>query len=105
MARAQEEAALWRPWTFVRPIVTRFSAVDTRVNRTNPEAPGQVLTSVLLVGRWRPSLSVPVVLDCRGARRAPLTGDTPLEGPLDWEDLPATDETLSAACGAAAARS
>jgi hypothetical protein len=104
VARAREETAPWRPWTYMRPIVTRFSAVDTRLNRTNPEAPGQVLTSVLLMGRWQPSLSVPVVFDCPGGRRAALTGDAPLEGELDWEQLPATDETLLVACKAGPAQ-
>lgn len=103
VARAQEESAPWRPWSYVRPIVTRFSAVDTRVSRTNPGAPGQVLTTVVLVGRWQPGMTVPVLFDCESSRRAPLTGDTPLaeiDGTgLSWEELPPTDETLRAACG------
>jgi hypothetical protein len=98
VARAQAETAPWRPWTYIRPIVTRFSAVDTRRSRTNPKVPGQVLTTVLLIGRWQPSLAVPVVFDCPGARRAALTSDTPLDGEFDWEELPETDETLRATC-------
>jgi hypothetical protein len=104
VARAQENSAPWRPWTYVRPLVTRFSAVDTRMNRTNPDAPGQVLTTVLLVGRWQPGASVPVIFDCEGARRAMLTGDAPLGAEPDWEVLPATDESLRAACDAVPAQ-
>lgn len=103
VARARQESAVWRPWTYVRPIVTRFSAVDTRMNRTNPDAAGRVLTTVLLVGRWQPGVTVPVIFDCETSRRAPLTGDTPLpetaRSDLDWEEIPSTDELLRIACG------
>lgn len=98
VVRAQEERAVWRPWTYLRPIVTRFSAVDTRATRTNPEAPAQVLTSVVLIGRWRPGITLPVLFDCDGARRAAMTSDAPLDGDIQWEALPATDEALRAAC-------
>lgn len=98
VVRAQEESALWRPWTYVRPIVTRFTAVDTRATRTNAAAPGQVLTTVLLVGRWQPAISVPVLFDCPGSRRAPLVGAARTGGEPAWEDLPPQDETLRAAC-------
>lgn len=98
VARAQREAAPWRPWTYVRPIVTRFSAVDTRTSRTNADAPGQVLTTVLLVGRWQPVVSVPVLFDCRGARRAALVDGASLQDEPAWEQLPPEDEALRAAC-------
>lgn len=98
VARAQTESALWRPWTHVRPVVTRFSAVDTRTSRTNAEAPGQVLATVLLVGRWRPVVSLPVLFDCAGSRRAALVGGSLPEGEPPWEALPPTDEALRAAC-------
>lgn len=101
VVRVQEESAVWRPWTYLRPVVTRFSVVDTRTSRTNADAPGQVLTTVLLFGRWRPAASVPVLFDCQGFRRAPLVGDDPLSGEPAWEDLPPTDEALRAACGRA----
>lgn len=104
VARAQENSAPWRPWTYVRPLVTRFSAVDTRLNRTNPDSPGQVLTTVLLIGRWQPSASVPVIFDCEGARRAAFSSDAPLDAEPDWEELPPTDESLRAACGPIAAQ-
>jgi hypothetical protein len=88
VARAQENSAPWRPWTYVRPIVTRFSAVDTRMNRTNPEAPGQVLTTVLLVGPLAARRQRAGHLRLRGRPPRLLTGDAPLEGRADWEELP-----------------
>jgi hypothetical protein len=48
--------------------------------------------------------SAHLVFDCPGGRRAALTGDAPLEGELDWEQLPATDETLLVACKAGPAQ-
>lgn len=112
VARAVEDAAPWRPWTYVWPIVTRFSAVDTRARRTNAARPGEVLTSVILVARWAPLRTLPVLFDCGASRMAALSGedllpsgdddeagDEPGDGP-DWVALPASDEALSVACEA-----
>ena len=102
VARATETRAPWRPWTYLRPIVTRFSAVDARAPRINPGRPGEVLVPVLLVGRWSASATIPVVFDCEGRRMAALSGDAELPGPglpePQWTDLPEGDEALAAAC-------
>ena len=104
VARSVEDRAPWRPWTYLRPIVTRFSAVDTRQPRTNAERPGEVLVPVLLVGRWAASATIPVIFDCAGHRMAALSGEAVLPGPgdaePDWTELPPTDEALAAACPA-----
>lgn len=98
VARTVEESALWRPWTYLHPIVTRFSAVDLRTARTNPEAPGQVLATVLLIARWQPRSAVPVLFDCDRARQAPLLGPDPFAEPIPWEAVPPDDDVLRAAC-------
>jgi hypothetical protein len=100
VVRTVEERAVWRPWTYLRPIVTRFSAVDTRTARTNPDAPGQVLAQVLLLARWQPRSAVPVLFDCEGARQAPLLGADPFAEPIPWEPVSPDDEALRAACAA-----
>ncbi|NAZ36179.1 hypothetical protein [Rubellimicrobium sp. CFH 75288] len=104
VARTVESRAPWRPWTYLRPIVTRFIAVDTRAPRTAPEALGQGIVPVLFVARWQGTESVPVLFDCPGARRLPLTGEAPIPSPGDpstpWEQVSPDDEVLRAACTA-----
>jgi hypothetical protein len=100
VARAQAETAPWRPWTYIRPIVTRFSAVDTRRSRTNPEVPGLVADPpCLLLNRdagSRASAGASRLRRHPGARRAALTQRHPARRRVDWEELPETDETLRA---------
>jgi hypothetical protein len=100
-----EERAVWRPWTYVSPITTRFTAVDLRNPRRNEAAPGMVMVDVLLFARWQPPRSIPVVIDCDGKRRADPAGSTiqfddagRIES-ADWRDLPDDDPVLLAACG------
>lgn len=102
---AKSSDSMWyRPWTFLRPLTLRMVAVDTRRNRTHAEAPDQVMTSVLLLGRWMPTRAIPVVFDCAGQRRADLHAGVELadDGQLigaDWRRLQADDPALRAACG------
>jgi hypothetical protein len=93
----------YRPWTYARPLGLRMVAVDTRRNRLHDEAPGQVMTTVILLGRWLPTREMPVVFDCVGARRADLHAGVQLgaDGQLvgaQWRTLAADDATLTAAC-------
>ncbi len=98
------ESMWYRPWTYIKPLSLRMVAVDTRRNRHHADAPGQVMTSILLMGRWVPTRAIPVVFDCDLARRADLhagvemTDDGSLIG-ADWRQLGAGDTALEAACG------
>ena len=102
VARAIDETAPWRPWSYIRPIVTRFSAVDARATRTNPDRPGEVLATVVLIGRWSASATLPVIFDCTGHRMAALSSDAQIpsgeDAALDWTALPPDDEALAVAC-------
>jgi len=66
------ESSWYRPGTYPRPLGLRAVALDTRRNRTHPAQPGQVMTSVVLLGRWMPARQIPVVFDCQTSRRADL---------------------------------
>lgn len=95
------ESALWRPWTYLAPIVTRFVALD-RAQITRP-APGIAQTDLLLIARWQPLQVVPVAYDCAKGARADLFGgatvnpDGTTSGPA-WLPLAADDAGLKAAC-------
>ncbi len=101
---ASSSDSMWyRPWTYLKPLTLRMVAVDTRRNRTHAEAPDQVMTSVLLLGRWMPTRAIPVVFDCAGQRRADLHAGVELaaDGQLvgaDWRRLQPDDPALRAAC-------
>jgi hypothetical protein len=98
-----ESRKVYRPWTYMVPMVDRFIAVDTGTARTNPDMPGQQLLDVYLMGRWSPSYRVPMVLDCIGLRRADLIEGVELDGngrvPDDaWQPLSADDPLIATAC-------
>jgi hypothetical protein len=103
VASVSQESMWYRPWTYVRPLSLRMVAVDTRRNRQHPNHPDQVMTSVLLLGRWMPVHEIPVVFDCTGQRRADLHAGVQLgaDGSLDnadWRRLHPADPALQVAC-------
>ncbi|MDH3264778.1 MAG: hypothetical protein OEM24_12365 [Paracoccaceae bacterium] len=98
-----EETSWWRPWTYLVPLTTRFIAVNKGSIKTHEAAPGQRLAEVLLIARWQGTITVPVLFDCEGARRADLLGGAEF-GPdgavvgAEWHQLPADDPVLFVAC-------
>lgn len=93
----------YRPWTYVWPFTNRITLIDHRYTRRHENFPDQVLTAVVMMGRWEPGRQVPVVFDCAGGRRADLRAhvviaeDGAIEG-ADWLRLPQDDPLLQAAC-------
>lgn len=97
------ESSWYRPWTYLRPLSLRAVTLDTRRNRTHPAQPGQVMTSVVLLGRWMPVRRIPVVFDCQAGRRADLhaaveLGDDGHLSGADWRELAPDDPALAIAC-------
>lgn len=104
VASTNEIRAWYRPWTYVFPLVNRLIAIDHRFDRRNPAMSGQVLTQVVLMGRWEPSRQFGVLFDCTGRRRADLIDQVVFadDGSLvnaRWRQLDADDPVLRAACG------
>lgn len=98
------ESAPWRPWSYLAPVITRFTAVDTRTVQRHPDYPDQRIIDLLLSARWQPGTVVKVVFDCAGHKRADLSGrdvsigaDGKIEN-ASWIDLPPGDAVLHAAC-------
>lgn len=103
IASVSQESMWYRPWTYIRPLSLRMIAVDTRRHRRHPQQPDQVMTTVLLLGRWMPVHEIPVVFDCAAGRRADLHAGVQLlpDGQLaeaDWRRLDDADPTLPIAC-------
>lgn len=100
---SSRERMWYRPWTYAQPLTLRLVAVDTRRHRRHAQVPDQVMTTVVLLGRWLPVRELPVVFDCARARRADLHAGVELtaEGELlgaAWRSLPPDDATLRVVC-------
>lgn len=103
VAWKNEDSAWWRPWTYVVPLTSRFIAVDRASIKTHEAAPAQRLVNLLLIARWQGTVTVPVLYDCEGARRADLLEGVEFgpEGTVtgaEWHDLPADDPVMAVAC-------
>ncbi len=104
IAWANAETAIWRPWTYVKPITTRFMAVDARDPRTHPAAPDQVLVRVVMMGRFAPGADIPVLFDCAQSRSVELTDERITFGEdgqvtdAAWRTLSDADPVLRTAC-------
>jgi hypothetical protein len=105
VAMTVEDTAPYRPWTYAKPFVSRFLAVDRNSARTNDAQPGVVLADVYAFARWTPPSRVTVAVDCAAGRRAEITGGASFgaDGTLldiPWRDVGAEDEILAAFCDA-----
>lgn len=104
VAQNVEEGSVFRPWTFLAPMTSRFVAVDLAGAKTNPNFPGQRIVDLYFYGRWQPVQSIPVLFDCEGERSVVMAqgtqfgADGAVETPA-WEDMPPDDPVLRAACG------
>lgn len=101
---SQNEINSWyRPWTYLFPLTNRMIVVDHRFSRRNEAHPDQLLTAVVMLGRFEPGRQIPVVFDCAEGRRAELDAqvefaeDGGLEG-ATWRNLSDDDPILRAAC-------
>ena len=98
-----EDKAFYRPWTYVAPFSSSFIAVDTLNIRSNPEVPEQVMTEVLVMGRWSGASLFPILLDCSGGRSAALADGVEFDerGAVkdpEWRTVGAEDPVLRTAC-------
>lgn len=72
VAQTVEEQSFYRPWTYAKPFISRFVAVDQQTIRTHPDQPGQRLVELVFYGRWARTAKVPVLFDCLENRRADI---------------------------------
>lgn len=103
VAQTVEKQSFYRPWTYARPFVDRFVAVDSMSLRENPELPGQRMVDLYFYGRWAPLNKMSVLLDCEGTRRASLAdgaefGDSGAVLDANWVTVTADDPVLITGC-------
>lgn len=105
VAQTVESTAIYRPWTYVKPFVERFVAVDVASIQTHPDQPGVKLADTYFFGRWAPVNKLPVLTDCVAGRRAALADGITFESSgavfgADWITVPKTDPIVSTVCEA-----
>lgn len=99
-----ESQAFYRPWTYVKPFVDRFVAVDTASIRKHDSHPDMRISDIYFYGRWAPIHKIPVLADCANGRRAALieTATVNEDGSVtgtDWIDTKGIDPILAGICG------
>ncbi len=103
VAAVDASQQMWRPWTYLAPLVNRFWAVDVALMRTHEARPEQHIAEIIVMGRWRPIQRYPVLIDCAGGRTALLPPDVVFatDGTVEgaaWTDAGPEDPVLNTAC-------
>ncbi|MFV0360181.1 hypothetical protein [Tropicimonas sp.] len=96
-------SAPWRPWTYLWPIINRFTAIDTATIRSNGAVPGQHMAQIVFMGRWKAPRVLPMVFDCEGNRIAPLADSVVFDESgrvteAEWTEVGVGDPALSLVC-------
>ncbi|MDJ0995104.1 MAG: hypothetical protein QNI90_16125 [Dinoroseobacter sp.] len=98
-----EKTAFYQPWSYLKPYVDRFAAVDVARALRNENQPDQVIVPLYFMGRWAPGSEVPVLVDCAESRRADMADGMEFDdqgAPVDaaWVTLEEGDPLLEAVC-------
>lgn len=103
VADINEVRQIYRPWTYLAPLVNRFVAVDVGTRQAHEATPDLYIADLYTWGRWAPINKFPVLVDCAGSRRALLPSgvtyepDGTVEGAI-WASVPDDDPVLTTAC-------
>ncbi|MBB5721665.1 hypothetical protein FHS72_001277 [Loktanella ponticola] len=103
VAEAIENKQVYRPWTYIKPYVSRFVAVDQGSLRIHPDRPDQRLVDLVFYGRWQQIAKVPALFDCAENARADLVDGAEFgaDGEIlntDWLQMDADAPILTTAC-------
>ncbi|UWR25054.1 hypothetical protein K3757_11255 [Sulfitobacter sp. S223] len=103
VAETVKEIRLYRPWTYVKPFVSRFMAVDQATARTHPDHPDQRIVDLIIYGRWARTAKIPALFDCAANARADLVDGVNFgsDGTVlnaDWLPMDADAPLLRVAC-------
>lgn len=106
VAETVENKAFFRPWTYVKPFVDRFMAVDLDSVTPIAGTQGVVAVDLLLFGRWQQAQKVQAVFDCANHRQSQRPADMTVtaEGELPgaiWHPIEADKPVMGLVCGGA----
>lgn len=105
VVREVESARWWKPWTLVRPQLTRIAAVDAAGVLRNPAAPDLALTQLYVFDRHSPVGRAPVLIDCARGMMAEAGdgldfGDDGVPQAARWDEMDPEDPIRAALCAA-----
>jgi hypothetical protein len=103
VANQETGASPLRPWTYVAPLVNRFTALDRSKLARHPERAELVVAPVFGFARWENPQNALMVFDCAGKRRVAVTDGMKIDanGTLtgaEWQMLDTADGLQEAAC-------
>lgn len=101
-----ENKAFFRPWTYVKPFVHRFMALDRDSVHAMEEAPSLTVADLLFFGRWQQVQVLSVVFDCAQNRQSQLPAEPKIsaQGELEnavWHPVASGDKLMGLVCGGA----
>lgn len=102
VAVAPTERAMYRPWSYAFPIVSRFIAVDTGHAARSTADPQVFAANAVVFQRWQSEKRIPQAFDCGAGARADLMDGAALseDGKLKGAEwlTEADDPLVRAAC-------
>lgn len=103
VVKAVEEKISWRPWTFLKPQITRFMALDVKNSAANSKNPALVLANLYLFERRQAAINVKLVVHCPSKQRANFTEQLvlPAEGEMpgaEFMAIAADEDALLQVC-------
>lgn len=92
-----------RPWTYLAPITTSFTALDSAKLARHPQVNSLVTAPVFGFARWKNPQSALIVFDCAGNQQTPVVEGMQIDeaGVLTggaWVPAETGDELQEAAC-------
>lgn len=107
VVKAVEEQMSWRPWTLIKPQITRFMAIDVKNSAANSNNTDLVLANLYLFERRQAAINVKLVVHCKEQKRANFTEQLALPKPAeaagtDFVPISADEKVLLAVCNTTA---
>ncbi|WP_306518259.1 hypothetical protein [Rheinheimera sp.] len=108
VVKAVEEQINWKPWTYLKPQISRFMAVDVKNSAANSNNANLVLANLYLFERRQAAINVKLVIDCQAQKRANFTEQLVLPAPgeasgADFIPINNDEKTLLSVCTTASA--
>lgn len=103
VVKAVEEQINWKPWTYIKPQISRFMAVDVKNSAANSNNTSLVLANLYLFERRQAAMNVKLVIDCQAQKRANFTEQLVLPAPgeasgADFITISDDEKTLLSVC-------
>lgn len=92
------ESTWYRPWSYIKPQIVRFSAIDLSKTQTHPTDPNLHLAQIYLFERRMSPQNVLQVINCQKIARADPIPSNLLQPEYDWIALDKTDPLITQVC-------